>query len=84
MRPRIVTRTSSKGMISGPKDAARPMIQNRMAAVKIVQNTALLLKRVVTFPEKIAIQQFGLEFVARPEGALQSRVESIVLLKKHS
>jgi len=42
--PRIVIRTSSKGITDGPKAAARPMIQSKMATVKIVQNTGFSLR----------------------------------------
>jgi hypothetical protein len=68
-----VTRTSSKGITPGPKDPARPMIHNKMATVKIVQNTIFLLNagsRFKTFEQN----KFGLEFVAHPERALKSKV----------
>jgi hypothetical protein len=40
---KIVLSTRSRGITPGPKLAASPTIHNRMASVKIVQNTALLL-----------------------------------------
>jgi hypothetical protein len=47
MAAKIVPNTSSRGITPGPKFAASPIIQSNTASVKIVQNTALLLKRVV-------------------------------------
>jgi hypothetical protein len=40
---KIVPSIRSRGITLGPKLAARPTIHSRMANVKIVQNTALLL-----------------------------------------
>ena len=40
---KIVPNTSSRGITPGPKVMASPIIHRRMASVKIVQNTALLL-----------------------------------------
>jgi hypothetical protein len=68
IKPKIVIKTSNKGITPGPKAVPRPMIQNRMTTVKIVQNTVFLLHVSCTF--KNSNQQFGLEFVARPEGQL--------------
>jgi hypothetical protein len=69
-----VTSTSSKGIMPGPKDAARPMIQNKMATVKIVQNTIFLLNAGSRFQKTFEQNKFGLEFAAHPEGALKSKV----------
>jgi hypothetical protein len=43
MAAKIVPNTRSRGITPGPKLAASPTIHSRMASVKIVQNTALLL-----------------------------------------
>jgi hypothetical protein len=43
MAAKIVPNTINRGMTPGPKLAASPTIHNKMASVKIVQNTALLL-----------------------------------------
>jgi len=43
MAAKIVPNTRSRGITPGPKLAASPTIHSRMANVKIVQNTALLL-----------------------------------------
>jgi hypothetical protein len=43
MAAKIVPNTRRRGITPGPKLAASPTIQSRMASVKIVQNTALLL-----------------------------------------
>ncbi len=43
MAAKIVPNTRSRGITPGPKLAANPTIHSRMANVKIVQNTALLL-----------------------------------------
>jgi hypothetical protein len=52
---KIVPSTRSRGITPGPKLAASPIIHNRMASVKIVQNTALLLRAVA-----LKILRFGL------------------------
>jgi hypothetical protein len=68
IKPKIVIRTSNKGITPGPKAAARPTIQSRMATVKIVQNTALLphvLPRFKKFEQAVRFK-----VVARPEGPL--------------
>jgi len=43
MAAKIVPSTNNRGITAGPKLAASPTIHSRMASVKIVQNTALLL-----------------------------------------
>jgi hypothetical protein len=43
MAIKIVPSTSNRGITPGPKVMASPIIHKRMASVKIVQNTALLL-----------------------------------------
>jgi hypothetical protein len=43
MAAKIVPNTSRRGITPGPKLAASPIIHSRMANVKIIQNTALLL-----------------------------------------
>ena len=43
MATKIVPSTSNRGITPGPKLMASPIIHKRMASVKIVQNTALLL-----------------------------------------
>jgi hypothetical protein len=40
---KIVPNTTSRGITPGPKLTASPIIHRRMASVKIVQNTTLLL-----------------------------------------
>jgi hypothetical protein len=44
IKANIVPSISSKGITSAPKLAAKPSIHSRIATVKIVQNTAFLLK----------------------------------------
>jgi len=55
MAAKIVPKIKSRGITPGPKLAASPIIHNRMANVKIVQNTALLPECDVA----VKIQQFG-------------------------
>ena len=55
MAAKIVPKIRSRGTTPGPKLAASPIIHNRMANVKIVQNTALLPECDVA----VKIQQFG-------------------------
>jgi hypothetical protein len=44
MAAKTVPSTRSSGITPGPKLTANPIIHSRMANVKIVRNTALLLK----------------------------------------